>query len=718
MKMHRIIIGALLALMPLAVLVARPTVHLSVPPPDRYGIEDLWKATLNSDTTCDTARFEGWVLEATHGQVFHATSKPFQLPRGTKVYGYRDVKIEHTDVAPGYEAFVTRSGHLPAGNYRFRLVLQPFGVGDSNRFEVRERQPVRLISPPNGQAVTSPNPTFVWTAPPGEPTPSEINYVLGVKRVNPGQSSRQAWNTNPWFHVIRDIRTTSLQWPTSAPAFDSGSNYVWALKWHPRGTFPWPWPWPDPLPWNYAPFPEPDTFLFLAPGGGHARPPAVLIAPADGASLAVESLPTFVWSLPRGVPNPNELSYVLALKRVLSGQSPDEAWAQNEWHNAIRDIRDTTFKYQPGASPLDSGEAYVWAVKYYAPGRFPWPWPFPRGPWRNYAPIDTHGPHRFVVGPGGGDARPPARLIAPADGAILAVGVPPTFTWNYPYNDRPKGRGDFFVIGIKEVKPGQTRGAAWEGNPWFFTARDIDTNSFAWPADAPSLHTGGTYIWAVKWYPRDGKFPWHWPLPDIWYNYVSIDTLGPFQFVVSSGGVRPMSNALEESLRVVERRLGIKARPDKPKRDSIPYGDVPRERDFIVASKPLDSKACFVFGFENGSEAAVYIVELPGLAPDESLSAGRHVVTARLLNATGNPLVWRRPATDTMTLELDLCWQVSWVPSGNRREFVDRPFMLLQDRNVVELKSKDVIKTRRTAPVGSSWWDVLIDSWSPAGSQR
>ena len=90
----------LLILIPLAMLMALPTVHLFRPPPGRYGIEDLWKAMVVSDTVCD-ASFEGWVFEATHGQVFWATTKPFRLTRGTKVYGYHNVTIDSTSTAHG-----------------------------------------------------------------------------------------------------------------------------------------------------------------------------------------------------------------------------------------------------------------------------------------------------------------------------------------------------------------------------------------------------------------------------------------------------------------------------------------------------------------------------------------------------------------------------------------------------------------------------------------
>jgi hypothetical protein len=228
--MHRIIIGAMLALMPLAMLMARPTVRLFVPPPGQYGIENLWKATVVSDTACN-AWFEGFVFEATHGQIFHATTEPFRLTLGAKVYGYRDVTIDRTQTAPGYEAFVTRSGHLPDGNYRFKLVLQPFGVGDSNGFEVKPMGPPRLISPRDGAVLPEGQryPLFSWTRP--MPPPSgPVTYELKLVEVMRGQSPEEAMRANfPWFDQP-GITATSFTYPSSARPLTPRKTYAWQVK--------------------------------------------------------------------------------------------------------------------------------------------------------------------------------------------------------------------------------------------------------------------------------------------------------------------------------------------------------------------------------------------------------------------------------------------------------------------------------------------------------
>ncbi|MCX6841988.1 MAG: Ig-like domain-containing protein [candidate division WOR-3 bacterium] len=234
MKMHRIIIGVVLTLMPLAVVMAKPTVRLSVPPPGQHGIEDLWKATVTSDTSCD-AWFEGFVFEASHGQVFHATTKPFTLIRGTKVYRYGDVTIGQTQTAPGYEAFVTRKGTLPAGNYRFKLTLQPFGVGDSFGFEVTPAGPPRLISPADGDTISEKYPLFVWTPP--MPLPAgKVAYDLKIVEVLPGQTKEEATKSNPPWFEQSDYMATSFRYPTSAKALEARKRYAWMVSAkQPRG---------------------------------------------------------------------------------------------------------------------------------------------------------------------------------------------------------------------------------------------------------------------------------------------------------------------------------------------------------------------------------------------------------------------------------------------------------------------------------------------------
>ena len=226
---HNVVLAAILVASPLAVATGTPSVHLHVPPPGRYGIEDLWKATVISDTACD-AWFEGFVFEATKGQVFWAKTKTFALSRGTRVYQYKDVTVEKTDVAQGYEAFVTRTGSLPYGSYSFKLVLMPFNVGDLDSFEAKPMGPPRLILPRDGAKLPQAEkyPVFGWT-PPQPPVPG-VKYAVRVAEILPGQTKEEAIRANKAWYEGKGVAGTTLRYPMAGRAFAAGKHYAWQVR--------------------------------------------------------------------------------------------------------------------------------------------------------------------------------------------------------------------------------------------------------------------------------------------------------------------------------------------------------------------------------------------------------------------------------------------------------------------------------------------------------
>jgi len=235
LRRRPVLAAAMIAISLAVASAAQVLVRLSVPPPGRYGIEDLWKATVVSDSSYDNVWFEGFVLEARQGQVFWAKTKTFSLTRGTKVFGYHSVTIDETKTAPGYEAFLTRQGTLPQGRYSFELVLKPFDVGDSNGFEVKPMGPPRLISPRDGDTVRARYPQFVWAPPVPRPS-GRVTFGLKLVQLLPGQTKEEAMSVNlPWFEK-RDMVGTSLVYPSSAQALESGEDFAWQVTGSPGGT--------------------------------------------------------------------------------------------------------------------------------------------------------------------------------------------------------------------------------------------------------------------------------------------------------------------------------------------------------------------------------------------------------------------------------------------------------------------------------------------------
>ncbi len=224
MKMHRIIIGAMLALMSTAMLTAWPTVD--VIPPQNLADVNAWRLNIVSDSTYEGVWLAGWV-RASNVLVYACTTSTFNLNRGPRSLSLQDVHVQKQWAATGYETFMYRGGTLPAGEYDYGVTLLPFGVGDTGHTPVRPMGPPRLISPGNGDTVRTPSPQFVWTQPSPAPK-ARVTYELKLVQMMRGQSPEEAMRANkPWFEKT-GVTATSLMYPASAPAFDSGA-YAWSV---------------------------------------------------------------------------------------------------------------------------------------------------------------------------------------------------------------------------------------------------------------------------------------------------------------------------------------------------------------------------------------------------------------------------------------------------------------------------------------------------------
>jgi len=229
MKTHRIILGVIMALIPLAVLTAAPSItQFNPPPPGQYHIEQLWKVTLNNpDQQTYSVWLEGTILKEGR-EVFWAQTDTFPLPPGRKTLHYKDVRVKTQRNAPGYEQFAARTGGLPEGNYTFLVKLEPNFGTKSVKFPVKPMGPPRLISPRDGDVILTPYPQFRWTGP--TPAVPGVTYELRVVEVLPRQSKFEAMATvRPWFDP-RSIRSTSLTYPRSARPLVARKKYAWQVK--------------------------------------------------------------------------------------------------------------------------------------------------------------------------------------------------------------------------------------------------------------------------------------------------------------------------------------------------------------------------------------------------------------------------------------------------------------------------------------------------------
>lgn len=83
-----------------------------------------------------------------------------------------------------------------------------------------------------------------------------------------------------------------------------------------------------------------------------------LLSPEDGAEIT-GPFPVFQWMSRRAILN---LVFVLAIYKMMQGQTPQEAIEAGIPYFEQKDIKTTSFSYPVGAEPLEPGQRYCWQV--------------------------------------------------------------------------------------------------------------------------------------------------------------------------------------------------------------------------------------------------------------------------------------------------------------------------------------------------------------------
>jgi len=231
MRPHNLVPILAIVLIPLAGLQAQPRVEciLHTPPEGRLHMTDLWWVDLNN-RTAETLNvwLEGHVQEARRGEVYHGETWPFELPPGWKRVQLPDIRIRSQWHAPGYAAFVLRTGSVPEGDYTYWVLVRGEATGgDTGIVRVMPATPPRLLAPRDRSNVPT-APTFQWTGP--LPPVSGVTYELKLVEVLPGQTKEEAMTTlRPWF-VQTGIRTTTFSYPRSGRPLVPRKRYAWQVQ--------------------------------------------------------------------------------------------------------------------------------------------------------------------------------------------------------------------------------------------------------------------------------------------------------------------------------------------------------------------------------------------------------------------------------------------------------------------------------------------------------
>ena len=146
------------------------------------------------------------------------------------------------DYNKSMEEQVIRSGRIPEGEYEACLRIEDLqqNILVDNlcaSFTILYPDPPYQISPMDGDTLRTEFPVFQWT-PLQVPLDYQINYVVQIAEILPGQMPLQALSSNILHFEVTDLNQDYLLYPPDGQPFESGKTYAWWVQAVDQNGFP------------------------------------------------------------------------------------------------------------------------------------------------------------------------------------------------------------------------------------------------------------------------------------------------------------------------------------------------------------------------------------------------------------------------------------------------------------------------------------------------
>jgi hypothetical protein len=229
--------GLLLCLLSFMKLSAQVVMAVQVPPAGVMMQSQLWNMVLTNSYTYPVSVTLMMRLSDAHtGQpVLTGVSRSLQLSVGAKQIQVKDVlPVAYEYLSPVADRRETAL--LAPGNYTvcYSVVLtgdthsQPASE-DCRNFTVEPLSPPILNTPVNNALVETLLPQFTWIPPTPLNIFTDLNYDLVIAEVAENQSAEEAIQVNMPVYRVSNLRQPFLNYPSGAPALDTGITYAWMI---------------------------------------------------------------------------------------------------------------------------------------------------------------------------------------------------------------------------------------------------------------------------------------------------------------------------------------------------------------------------------------------------------------------------------------------------------------------------------------------------------
>lgn len=216
-------------------------IKMKRPPLNQLGIADLYNIEL-ANTSNNSIEFYliGTLTESKAGLIATATTIPITLaPKERRQFKASDLSrtpdISYPNSDGRYKEALLRKGSLPDGNYTICVTAKQTGTNEElgndcieQEITVQNEIQITLLIPDNKSEIMKDEPvSFSWTSMGGK---GEGPYKIKIIEIIRDESPENAMLKNKAFFEKEGIKTTMLQYPSSAPKFTTGKTYIWQVS--------------------------------------------------------------------------------------------------------------------------------------------------------------------------------------------------------------------------------------------------------------------------------------------------------------------------------------------------------------------------------------------------------------------------------------------------------------------------------------------------------
>jgi len=220
-------------------LMGQVVIHPQLPPGGLTVKSQLWNVSVvNTANQSMQAQVELSMIDASNNQpVLTATTRVMDFPKGMKqLHAGEAAPVTYNIVSADYHLDGSAEGFLPVGTFQLCYSVIRVDLETSERVAeecetvvIEPVSPPQLVNPPDSGETELTHPLFNWLPPSPFQLFTNLNYDFNLVEVQPMQTAAEALQQNLPLNGQGNLTNTTLQYPASLPALDTGKLYAWQI---------------------------------------------------------------------------------------------------------------------------------------------------------------------------------------------------------------------------------------------------------------------------------------------------------------------------------------------------------------------------------------------------------------------------------------------------------------------------------------------------------